>query len=191
MFRVAIALCAVLALVTSGSGAPIPKARPAWDRFFPTEVGTKWVYDTVFDEVSEEVVESERSGGELRWTVRRVSSLSTSEWSYVASRDGVFERPAHGEEGERRLLRFPLIEGEPWDFEPFTRSEKSGRPTVRATSGKWAEVQTPVGAYTAVAVSTAATTRWYAPGVGLVMVENEGGRKQLLKSFNHSKSDTK
>jgi hypothetical protein len=178
VIRTAVALFAAVALLATTAAAPIPKARRTSAEFFPTQVGTKWVYDGVFDEVSEEVVESEVSGGEVRWTARRTTSLSTEERSYVATRDGVTERTSRG---ERCLLRFPLVEGETWQVEPL----------AQATTGGWAEVHTPGGVFKAVAVSTPGTTRWYAPGVGVVMVENAGGRKQVLKSFTPGKADTK
>lgn len=180
MVRIAFALFVTTALLAATAAAPVPKARRTSVEFFPTQVGTKWVYDGVFDEVSEEVVESEVSGGEVRWTARRTTSLSTEERSYVATRDGVTERTSRG---DRRLLQFPLVEGDSWEFEQLAPGQ--------ATTGGWAEVHTPGGVFKAVAVSTAGTTRWYAAGVGVVMVQNAGGRKQVLKSFTPGKTDAK
>lgn len=188
MARTFTALAVVLVCWTISPAAPVPKGQNAWADFIPIAIGNKWVYDGVFDEVSEEVVEREMSSGEVRWTVRRTTSLSTEERSYVATKGGVVER---GSRGERRLLRFPLVEAESWEFEPLASGDRSSASTNNATCGGWVEVQTPAGVYKAVAVSTATTTRWYVPGVGMVMVENGGGRKQMLKSFTPGKGEKK
>jgi hypothetical protein len=187
--------------------APVPKAKVVWSDFFPTVVGTKWVFDHPIEgDITLEVTESDRKDGEIRWTVQQTIGDDTEVMKYVATKQGVVEQHSREEfKIERWVMRFPLKQDESWEFEPIDHGD--AKPTTgKMTTGRWSDVRVPAGRYYAVSVVTEVTdpnierkgkpvvhtwTTWYAPGVGVVKVKIEQGLTRKLKSFTPGKEEPK
>ena len=77
----------VTALLAATLSAPVPKAKPP--NFFPSVVGTKWVYDQGGREVSEEVSKVTVDDGQTRVTTTYTSGAGDSWESEYVVKDGV------------------------------------------------------------------------------------------------------
>lgn len=93
MTRVCV-LAALSAFALSASAAPVPKHLMKNERYWPTAVGTKWVYVRDGKEFTEEITKVEaRKDGTLRLT------LQVRNWDEVVdvAPDGVTHRTAVGQ----------------------------------------------------------------------------------------------
>jgi hypothetical protein len=193
-------LHAIVAMLMSfgAVAAPVPKhLMPKEVPYYPTEVGTKWVYIQNDMERPEEITKSEAQGGALRLTVQVGAKGELTVTSDV-SKDEVIERTSGNFKIDRTVLRFPLKEGDSWDFVcPIQKGlhAESGKITVCETE----DVTVPAGKFRATKVVFTVTevngearpiphayTFWYAQGIGLVRLEYRGGEK-VLKSFTPGK----
>jgi hypothetical protein len=162
--------------------------------YFPTTVGTKWVYQVtqyrhgkvlLHGETSEMITEA---GAERFVTARQVSvdrRFDRSEW--VISETGVRTRtlPQLDREGRDRWERKapgPLFLILPSDITPgqsWITDTPNERCEVHTVTG-WETIRVPVGTYHALRLNYEQTSRatgnitgtmWYAPGVGRVKME--------------------
>jgi hypothetical protein len=184
----------VLSLVVAAAAAPVPKGRPRGPEYFPTAVGTKWVYDHDGLECVEEIIRAEPRDGGTRLTVQ-VTAPQPIDDTFRVTREGVFWLTFGGLEMDQYRLRFPLKAGNSWGvrtpIQPGLGDASAGRMTV----GEEETVEVPAGTYRAVPVKFDMTEVdgqplarpkhhifWYAPGVGLVKHKLPYGQR-VLKSF--------
>lgn len=178
------------------SAAPIPKhlmkdEPPYW----PTAVGTKWVYVQDGKEHTEEITKAEsQKNGILRLTVR----VRNWDETFDVAPDGVTLRMAGHFTIDSLMVRFPIKSGDSWTFVyPIQKGLlcEGGKITV----GEEEDVKVLAGTFRATKVVTTVTevdgkpinkprtyTHWYAKGVGLVRLEWDGGGREL-KSFTPAK----
>ncbi len=174
--------------------APVPK-QPKEVPYWPTEVGTKWVYIQNGMERPEEITKSEVQGGAMRLTVEIGGELSVT---YDVSKNEVIQRTCANFKIDQTVLRFPIKEGDSWEFVcPIQMGllAQSGKIAV----GETEDVTVPAGKFRATKVLFTVNevngkaldipqsyTSWYAQGVGLVRLEYKDGEK-VLKSFTPGK----
>ncbi|QEL18635.1 TapB family protein [Limnoglobus roseus] len=182
------------------SAAPVPKVADQ-KPFYPTAVGTKWVYRQEKREWMDEITAAEQRDAVTTLTVRRTEGKALSEDIFSVSADGVTWVTTDKFPIEARILKLPLATGDQWSVDP---------PVVRGirnepgeyTVGTAEDVTVPAGKFRAYPVqfveaerngkkpkeSGTKNTHWYAPGVGLVKFRNE--KPELireLKSFTPGK----
>jgi hypothetical protein len=188
--------------LTWAAAAPAPKDPPA--EYYPTAVGTKWVYvDKDGVEEAREVTAAERVDGGLLVTVRRADggpfeqvAVSSGRIDRVSASRFTFAKPYS-------LLKLPPKAGDSWDFDiDFDIAAQPGLLPQAGTMtvGKPETVEVPAGKFLAVPVVKMVTdqngnrlaaaeqyTHWYASGVGLVKWTAPNGRSLVLKSFTPGK----
>jgi hypothetical protein len=179
------------------SAAPVPKGRVLPVQFyFPTSVGTRWVYQVGGREETERVYAVEERDGSMLVSVAvlggdsRVVSVSDKGLFQVPS--GIPVWPAKPAE-PMCLLKLPeRADGScRWEVESDTGPEKYH---VRYVALRGETVRVPAGRYHAVRVTaqyviggtTREATFWYAPRVGLVKMVS-GGTVKELKAFTPGK----
>jgi hypothetical protein len=187
--RFARATVALTTLLLLGA-APVPKHlmkdRPYW----PTAVGTKWVYDLNGMEEAEEITGAEEHNGGTRLTVRCRLWDNTVD----VSKEVVIRRTLGQFRLDAEMVRFPLKAGDSWAVaQPIQEGIQANAGTM--TVGETKDVSVPAGKFRATKVTFEVTevngqpiakpqtfTYWYARGVGTIRVEWDGGEK-VLKSF--------
>ena len=193
MSRVLACLLAIL-LLSGLDAAPIPKTTPKETKlYFPTTVGSKWVYqseDGEYTEVVKDVVNKEK---ERCWivSVSRVDKdgkeVPSKEWEVS---EGALILTKSAVSPKKRLawphLLLPHNPGKQWQFLP----ESDSHPCVAI---KPQRVKVPAGEFDAVGVELYSgrqlvETKWYAIGIGLVKRTDLDGKVDLeLKSFTRDK----
>jgi hypothetical protein len=171
--------------------APVPKLKAQPD-YYPSVVGTKWVYghEDGTNEHTREVTASSTKDGVTEFTVTWKEGGSTQVWELKKDATGVFRtkqdrwafEPAH------KLLQPKMAEGDEWTSE-YTFGGGTKYSYTR-TVGKAEAVKTPAGEYTAVPIvsrdlqgNSDETTLWYSDGVGLVALQHKGSPKIVLREF--------
>ena len=197
MFRLLILAGLPVGVVAGTSASPVPKPRiKESELYYPTRVGTKWV-------------EEHESRGEVHAVITKSEIKGDSRHVHVAYsfKDGTqcsTLRIAVSERGVYRLavndqidtppvcwLKLPFKHGDSWDS--FGFHHVVGRPE---------EIQVPAGKYPAIPVELSSSllcgqmadggghglaglrfssTRWFAPGVGMIRQVN--GADFVMKSF--------
>jgi hypothetical protein len=173
--------------------APVPKHlmkdRPA--QYFPTTVGTKWVYEDPNGEETLELVKVEVVNGAQVVSVVKVLDDRTAPNQRVAVSATQIARLAwSGEPFVEPLvmLKIPCRAGEKWEYD--TAGVK-GTDTIAGVE----RVTVPAGTFEAVRVDSVYTfvgktendSFWYAAGIGLVKMKYDGGKERVLKSFTPGK----
>lgn len=193
MARLITALSVAALTVVVTSAAPVPKTAPKGPWFYPTAVGTKWVYDNNGLEWVEEVIRAEERDGATRLTVR-VTAPQAMDDTFRIDKRGVYWLTFGRYKMEQYRLRFPLDAGNSWEVRTPVQTGLAAQ-DGRMTVGKEEAVEVPAGTYRAVPVVFETTdeggrplpqpvfqTFWYAPGVGLVKQTYPGGQR-VLTSF--------
>lgn len=185
-------------LVAVVTAAPVPKAKPV-ESYFPTAVGTKWVFEREKGELlTEEITEVTEKDGERRVTIRITQQGHHSDEKYTVTEKEVVKRSTGPFKLDMRLQKLPLKERDSWEFEiPIQKALKCDAGTM--TVGKAEKIEVPAGTFEAVPVVSETTavdgkaiptpekcTRWYAAGVGMVKIEYAGGHR-VLKEFTPAK----
>lgn len=195
MLRV-LAIVSGLALVSAlAPAAPVPKgAEKPSVYYFPTTVGTKWVYQTLtpFDSTETMVVTKVEAKGE----VRIVSSAVVTDdelrpqWDTEVSPKGlVVLHRVTGDDSRLCLLKLPLDAHKKWEYEDPLR-----RGVVEVVTSGPEKVTVPAGTFRAVRVVRTftesihglQTTSWFAPGVGEIK-RSSRNFSRVLKSFTPGK----
>lgn len=174
--------------------APVPRHLFPKDPplYFPTKVGTKWVYAEDEGEKTLVVEAVEPGRGGLVVTVARVDGEKRTPYEKVAvSPGGLVRLEMHGEKLDPPLvlLKAPPKAGDAWDLE--TRLTEGPAGVLTMTVAGEEDVTVPAGRFTAARVDCAylspeheaTCTRWYALGVGLVQAGHGGRAYRSLKSF--------
>ena len=143
--------------------APVPKGAGKPVLYYPTTVGTKWVYQY---EGSGEVVQTaitaaEEKDGAVVLTIGLVTGDKADPyWKVLVSPKGLFQGDGGlaEEKFPHPLLTLPIKPGE--------KLEVTGKPTRTVVGIE--EVEVPAGKYQAARVESEGLTEWFAPGVGCV-----------------------
>ena len=198
MLRLLIAIpFLMLALLTPppASTAPIPKNQMTPAPYYPTKVGTKLVYDRKGAEETYVVTEVEKVADWALVTTEQVETAGLIPYQrVVVSPKGLFLISEGGAEYDPAwcTLRLPHNPGAMWET---TSTRRDGLVTVRErrTAKKEEMVKTPAGEFLAVVVESenlsrdglneSTDTRWYAPELGLVRLNDE----LVLKSYTLGK----
>jgi hypothetical protein len=184
-------------LAVAQPGPPPPDARPPL--YFPTKVGTKWVYSHPDFDRTAEIRSVEDKDGTKLVTVATVSlpkrgARQIYTETYAVSEKGLAMVKFNGYPFPEPLLKLPHKAGETWKVSiPRQRNVKEHEATHTALEPEAVEV--PAGKYTAVRVQSVKTsgreiktTSWYAPDVGPVKFTSDGYPGELvLKSFTPGK----
>lgn len=171
--------------LTAAPAAPVPREHRRPVPYFPTAVGTRWVYERDGRELVDTVTAAERAGGAVLVTVRREDSGTVvGQDKLLVSGEGVFRVAATGQRLDPPvcLVRLPV---------PARWAVTGGGVTGTCAARRVEAVDVPAGRFEAVRVDgvytvhgTAATsTEWYAPGVGVVRQETGVGSTLRLVSF--------
>ena len=160
--------------------APVPPGAGKPVYYFPTQVGTKWVYDAKHeaDVCGKIVTASEEKDGRFLVTVKAtnvdfVDDETVSIAQYSVSKDGVFVVAdfLENKENEKRydpphcLLKLPHKDGNSWENKLYNK-------TVYVAK-KVETVKVPAGTFEAIRVEVDADlVTWYAPGVGIVKYQH-------------------
>jgi hypothetical protein len=195
-----LALLLTLVFVAGSLAAPQAKS-PGQPTYYPTVVGTKWVYQEEGKrERACEVTEVEVKGEETLVTVEDTTnghpydSISISPKGLYRVR--AFNIPLND---PYCVLRFPVKEGDTWKHE--NKPQRLLKVTARTFTVKAIEeVEVPAGKYKAVRVEHVITSsngkaldpvdrfeEWYAPDVGVVKSTLNGETIRVLKSFTAGK----
>lgn len=200
-------LIALAALATTAPAAPIPDGVSAPVLYFPTKVGTKWVYQQNGDNLAEVVSRAEAKRGATVLTVQVLSA--TGEPSYArevsVSADGVFFlgiTDADAPLTRPMCLLYPKARaGVSWHVRV---DGADGTPVVLMTRTARGDdtVDVPAGRFRVVKVETAVpppaggvpevTMAYYAADIGLVKEETRSDAgtwttTRALKSFTPGK----
>lgn len=190
---------ATIALLVLTGSCPLPAAPVApvsessAKLYFPTTVGTKWVYDRNGKEETETITAVEKKAGAYIVTVEGIDYLKgTIKNEFVVSRDSLTQTKHISWVGHppALLLKLSGKDGETWQTELGGWS--NGKNTVKRCGSDTIEV--PAGKYATTRVETTffhptgliRAQYWYAPGVGLVK-ETYGDSVRKLKSFTPGK----
>ncbi|MDB5309026.1 MAG: hypothetical protein JWO38_3228 [Gemmataceae bacterium] len=183
-----IALCLSVA-----PAAPAPPDTPEAVLYFPTKVGGKWVYWDGTREVTKLVSKVEKRDEEKVVTVvelmaggRKVPAekVTVSETGLSRVELGMckFEAPL-------RLVKVPHKPGDRWEIRTSYSPGTAEKGT--ATVHELEDLKVPAGTYKTVRMvyefvhegKPQRSTIWFAPGVGLVKLEDSDDTRQVLKSF--------
>lgn len=184
-----LAIAALAALTALAAG---PQAKPP-EPFFPTRVGTAWVYEREDGkDHPEEIVSAEARGGRLVLSMgRREGGTVTPVWAAAVTGDELLwlRRRDRDLAAPIRLLKLPVTPGDAW-------TSKAQDGTVSTYSVREAEdVEVPAGKFKAHRIDcdwrqdgkAHRVTDWYAAGVGLVRSTSDGETVRTLKSFTPAK----
>jgi hypothetical protein len=185
-----VTFAALLVFLGSAVAAPVPKELKKKQTYFPTAVGTKWVYEAEdgSDNQTREVTAATEKDGVRTLTILWKANGTTQTWELKEDATGLYRSKmgANAIDPPHHLLKSKLTEGDEWEGE-YTQS--GGTVKYRRTVGRPEKVTVPAGEYTAVPVTQVdpddpddEATVWYAEGVGMVKLLQRGSRAMLLKS---------
>jgi hypothetical protein len=177
--------------------APVPRGAGKQRLYFPTTVGTEWVYETDSGrEYTDYLTKAERADGATVVTVERCADgRHQSSKTIRVSADGLFElENDHGKyDPPGCMLKLPFKADDRWKGYLLPRNRDPACVNIAVTEEK---VEVPAGTFTAIRVDTEVTrdgktrtlyTHWYAPDVGLVKYDTGnfiGNRGvMVLKAF--------
>ena len=196
MHKLLATLAAAFLVPLAGTSAP-RKDAPGEALYFPTAVGTRWVYQTKDAGYEEAITEAKPDGAATVVTVVRTrDGKEVSKSRLRVSPDGLDMLASGGVTYEKPFpyLRARARPGDEWEYE-FDRGGLTfrqhlklvGPETVETPAGKFLAlradgVQRVLKAGKAVADMSTESKSWYAPGVGLVR-RVMGGRETTLNKF--------
>jgi hypothetical protein len=179
--------------------APGPKEKAVPPNYWPTEVGTTWVYDMNNGE-GEQVIRIASVEEKDGTTVVDMQQRGTTKWlpaeRLVISGRGIQKTEFDGYAIDPYYkLKFPIKIGDSWDYEyPFQVGLTGVKGTVTIVGEE--EVRVAAGKFKAVKVeqqikeqngkplrSPITVTSWWAEGVGRVKTTDSFGGVLALKSF--------
>ncbi|MCU0703549.1 MAG: hypothetical protein MUF18_06175 [Fimbriiglobus sp.] len=182
---------ALLTVVVVASAAPVPKAIKATADYYPSVVGTKWVYayEDGTNEHSREVTAATTTDGVTEFTVLWQQGRSQQVWELKKDATGVYRTKQDGEAytPPHKLLAPKMSAGDEWVSE-YTHSGDTYK--YSRSVGKAELVKTPAGEFTAIPIVSRdlsndenESTLWYATGVGMVAIQHKAGQRIVLKEF--------
>jgi hypothetical protein len=175
--------------------APVPRdaQKPRID-YFPTQVGSKWVYKNTENpdwERTNVITSADEKNGAMIIRVGTQAEDGTVEHreTWKLSPSGLFQchESREDEEAPTRYLKFPIQVGDKWDC------RCTGGTMGVATCMGCEEVEVPAGRFKAVKVVARWKTQnigggearvWFVLGIGLVKCDwGDGGAATVLHSF--------
>jgi hypothetical protein len=192
-------ICAQIALIliaSTATAAPRVKAKPTAATFFPTAVGTTWVYRDGDRRTTEVILAVEDTDDGRRLTVGWLQGWNTfSTFELLVTRRELFLVRTGNLTWTPplSLLRTDVRAGETWGPAADESALTDGINRV----GEREEVEVPAGRFEATPVRTASRgflggntvepTMWYSPGVGLVKADY-GRTTRVLIAFYPGRS---
>jgi hypothetical protein len=184
----------ILALVLA---APVPAApvpthlMPETPPYYPTTVGTKWVYDWNGRQLVETISAVEHKDGATIITLDQEQGEQRTQASSVLrlSKEGLSRLAVRGSEYTEPywLLKAPARPGDKWNvtvtFKPNDKPQQTGTKLI----GDADEIEVmgkklkAIRVITNLSGATETMTSWYVPGIGLV--KQTGTTKMTLLSF--------
>ncbi|HJZ55760.1 MAG TPA: hypothetical protein VKE74_12400 [Gemmataceae bacterium] len=196
-----LALSAPLVFLPAVLAAPAPDDKKEPVLYFPTKVGTKWVYESPASKSFLRITTVETKEGAKLVTVASESELAGQTFKTVetfrVSGEGLFKLGFDEKvfDPPQCLLKLPHVPGAKWEW--LLKGDDKFRVDYKA--GKLEDVKVPAGEFKAVPVEDVLTgnavrmerTVWYAPNVGVVkktwLVNGGGQQTEVLKSFTPGK----
>lgn len=200
MFRPLAVGSALVLLLAVAPAAPIPKEKSQAPDYYPTALGSKWVYKFEDSTDTTEITAVETRGDARIVTFSTPSGAKdVTTYTVSVSRKGVFRTHLDKEAIDPTVcfLQHPYKPGDTWDVDTVIR----GLPAKLSFTAREAEsVEVPAGRYRAVRVDADETfpgkqsrlTYWFAPDVGLVKIRYTTGESDAvteLQSFTPGKKD--
>ncbi|HEV3440454.1 MAG TPA: hypothetical protein VG122_24075 [Gemmata sp.] len=194
MYRLLAALSIPVLFVAFTSAAPIPRhlfpKNPTY--YFPTTLGTTWVYDDGNSLETQIISKVEAVDGGRMITIEKVHQDGRTPFGILLiSTDRVIQLEFQGKKLDEPLLwlKTPPKPGETWEWKFLGAA--TGTDFVKGVE----KLELPAGTFEAMKVDSkygaggglAQATHWYAPGVGLVKSSYGGGASRVLKSFTLGK----
>jgi hypothetical protein len=196
------ALAAILLLPLAAIAASRPKDSPDEGLYFPTAVGTKWVYEGPNGEYEEAITDAKADGKGTVVTVVRTKG-GKEEWrsTFRVTRAGFDMLASGGVTYEQPLpfLKAGAKAGDEWEY-TYARPPTAFHCRLKVVGPE--KVEVPAGKFDAVRVDAAESNSlvgaanpngpafesscWYAPGVGLVR-QVWRGQETTLKAFTPGK----
>jgi hypothetical protein len=180
-------------LAGRAGAAPVPKHLMKAPPYFPTQVGTEWVYTRLGSDETHVVTGVEVKENETLVIVERVMTDGEKKPNKVVSvrPDGLFWVAEGGEAYDPPwcILKHPPEVGHAWETKtaratssPFTIKRKVvAEERLKVPAGEFQTIR--VESESPFAIST--TTYWYAPRVGIVQIDDPP--HLILKSFTPGK----
>jgi hypothetical protein len=201
MLRLAGVCCCFSALCVAAAPVPRESQKP---HFFPSRIGTTWVYQKVGGFASSCTIThvEEKSDGARIVTIGWLDDDGEVQTKrrVLLSSQGLYRLDvARGElDSPMCVLKLPLRPRQSWDFHKKGRKIPEARGTRTAFEPE--EVEVPAGKYLAVRVEAKwkytdedekdapwRATEWFAPNIGVVKFVDSDGDEFLLKSFTLGK----
>jgi hypothetical protein len=162
--------------------------------FFPTSVGSRWVYQCGDHEEAQVVTKVEVGAHGTRVYVAdvRAGGQETPAMVVVVSGKGLFMLEEMGQPYDPPwcILKLPAVPGEEW--EATTRRPDIGPLSHAVTTGKAQRLTVPAGEFTVIPLTEttklgpgrgASSEYSYAPGIGWARIVVGGRTEKELKSF--------
>jgi hypothetical protein len=201
MTRPLVLLSAVLVSLAGVPAAPVPPPPKTPPLYFPTTVGTRWVYQTQGEkrESVEVVMEVKEKDGE-KWVAVGSECEGKVEYHHAISVSdkglAVVDTSVSDLDEPSWLLKLPHKAGNKWDYGIAPACVGQWKGTALADGPE--KVTVPAGRFEAIRVKVDITfagdrrrvTTWYAPGIGKVkeiVTTDSGDRVEVLKSFTPGK----
>jgi hypothetical protein len=184
--RFAVLLVAAV-LVASAPAAPVPThLRKPLVYYYPTTVGTTWVYEDPDGEETLTITKVEDVEEGKVVTVEKVTEKGrTPDEKMIVSVGGLARIESMGStySPPMIMLKVPYRPGNTWKSDPARSEENAkviGVETVKVPAGTFEAVRVDAK-YASGVPQPKPASFWYAPGVGLVKFA--GSTEQVLKSF--------
>jgi hypothetical protein len=200
MSRPLAAVSALALFLAVASAAPVPKEKTKTPDYYPTALGSRWVYKVGETEIATEVTAVEvKKDARLATISTLVNGKAVSTERISVSDKGVFRDQINKADLKPPLciLKSPLKSGDKWEVDSSVQDQPM---KMSFTAGGPEEVEVPAGKYKAVRVDADGTiagtqtkvTYWFAPDVGVVKLKYTiAGSDAILelKSFTLGKKD--
>lgn len=184
--------------------APPTKVPPKEARYFPTTVGTRWVYDvrSGIEKVQVERVITkveEKDGAHIVTVVQEYKGETEPVGKFIVSAKGLQQVEYGGKtiaDPPDLLLKLPAKPGDIWE-PPAGKKVEPREPKLTYTLTAIEEVEVPAGKFRAVRVDSVLEetghqpyrqTTWYAQDIGMIKWIRGGDEfTQVLRSFTPGK----
>ena len=192
-------ICSVAICSALGISAPIP--RSLQEDYYPTAVGSKWVYDVQFEDDNFEIsrsIKSQVAMGACKAIVidetiifdSRPITLTVAE--IQVCQHGIFElerKGGHKFDPPLCMLKLPVVKNTKWPWEFGDRWKLAGESGQRTIVEIEEEIEVPAGKYKTVKVEWSgkvggevrSAAYWYAKGTGEVMMKSDKYTRKLKK----------
>lgn len=201
--RICVAAFTCCLVLAGSSGSSAQEVAPS-SEFFPTAVGTQWVYRSGVVEVIEKVTAHEKIGNDVCARVDTILNGKPISFEHITVRpDGVYRVAVAGQpiEPAFRFLKLPPKLDDTWTVksklmgQPIECSFKTGQASVEVPAGKYPTL-TAAASQFKVGENDVAFTYYFAKGIGKVkQVTRFGGAEGReisleLKEFTAASQQT-